>query len=73
MLQSYIVYFGAHDGSRALHEIEDYHLTYLRSVKKTEEEARSALLYSYKNLNGFAAILTPEEAAEFSGNTKQPP
>ncbi|WOG85034.1 hypothetical protein DCAR_0104220 [Daucus carota subsp. sativus] len=63
----YIVYFGEHSGEKALHEIEEDHHSYLFSVKKTEEEARASLLYSYKNIfNGFAASLTPEEAAKLS-------
>ena len=68
MIQVYIVYFGEHSGEKALHEIEEDHHSYLFSVKKTEEEARASLLYSYKNIfNGFAASLTPEEAAKLSG------
>jgi hypothetical protein len=34
----------------------------------SEEEARASLLYSYKHtLNGFAAILSQEEATKLSG------
>ncbi|KAL8108232.1 subtilisin-like protease SBT5.6 [Apium graveolens] len=63
----YIVYFGEHSGEKALHEIEEDHHSYLFSVKKTQEEARASLLYSYKNIfNGFAALLTPEEASKLS-------
>ncbi|KAL5716524.1 hypothetical protein ACHQM5_018201 [Ranunculus cassubicifolius] len=65
--QVYVVYFGEHSGSKTHQEIEDNHHSYLFSVKKTEEEAKSSLLYSYKNsINGFAAILTPEEASILS-------
>ncbi|KAF9620616.1 hypothetical protein IFM89_013642 [Coptis chinensis] len=63
----YIVYFGEHDGSKTLQEIEDNHHSSLFSVKKNEEDARSSLLYSYKNsINGFAAVLTAEEASMLS-------
>lgn len=35
----------------------------------SEEEAQEALIYSYKNsINGFAALLTEEEAAKLTGN-----
>ncbi|KAI3410576.1 uncharacterized protein J3R85_018711 [Psidium guajava] len=66
--QVHIVHFGEHDGSKAKQEIEDYHLSHLASVKGIEvEEARSSLLYSYKNsINAFAAVLTPDEASKFS-------
>ncbi|KAK8484998.1 hypothetical protein V6N11_019461 [Hibiscus sabdariffa] len=65
----YIVYFGQHNnGEKALHEIEKYHLSYLHSVKESEEEAKSSLLYSYKHsINGFAAKLTPDEVSKLSG------
>ncbi|XP_039016680.1 subtilisin-like protease SBT5.6 [Hibiscus syriacus] len=64
----YIVYFGQHvNGEKALHEIEKFHLSYLHSVKESEEDARSSLLYSYKHsINGFAAKLTPDEVSKLS-------
>ncbi|CAN6553279.1 unnamed protein product [Malus baccata var. baccata] len=63
----YIVYFGEHSGEKALHEIEDTHHSYLLSVKETEEDARTSLLYSYKHsINGFAAVLTQDEASNLS-------
>ena len=69
--QVYIVYFGEHSGQKALHEIEDYHHSYLLSVKASEEEAKDSLLYSYKHsINGFAAVLSPHEATKLSGKTK---
>ncbi|PSR98662.1 Subtilisin-like protease [Actinidia chinensis var. chinensis] len=65
--QVYIVYFGEHSGEKTLDEIEETHHSYLFSVKETEEEARSSLLYSYKNsINGFAAVLTADEASKLS-------
>jgi len=40
-------------------------------VKETEDEARASHLYSYKHtFNGFAALLTPNEANHLSGNVK---
>ncbi|GMI72919.1 hypothetical protein like AT5G45650 [Hibiscus trionum] len=64
----YIVYFGQHsNGEKVLHEIENFHLSYLQSVKESEEDAKSSLLYSYKHtINGFAAKLTPDEASKLS-------
>ncbi|KAL5839221.1 hypothetical protein ACOSQ3_011926 [Xanthoceras sorbifolium] len=67
--QVYIVHFGDHEqgGEKELHEIEDTHHSYLLSVKETEEEARASLVYSYKHsINGFAAVLSPEEASKLS-------
>ncbi|KAK4589169.1 hypothetical protein RGQ29_019958 [Quercus rubra] len=65
--QVYIVYFGEHSGENTLDEIKDTHHSYLFSVKKNVEEARSSLIYSYKHsINGFAALLTPEEASQLS-------
>lgn len=51
-----------------MQEIEENHYSYLLSVKEREEEAKSSLLYSYKHsINGFAALLTPQEASILSG------
>lgn len=73
-VQVFIVYFGEHKGEKALHEIEDFHRSYLLSVKESEEDARASLLYSYKHsINGFAAVLTEEEASKLSGTSKTLP
>ncbi|CAH8278174.1 unnamed protein product [Arabidopsis lyrata] len=62
--QVYIVYFGEHKGDKAFHEIEAHHHSYLQSVKESEEDAKSSLLYSYKHsINGFAAELTLDQAS----------
>ncbi|CAA0823684.1 subtilase family protein, partial [Striga hermonthica] len=63
----YIVYFGEHIGGKSHQEIEENHRSYLFSVKETEEDAKSSLIYSYKNsINGFAAFLTQQEASKIS-------
>ncbi|TKY71912.1 Subtilisin protease SBT4.14 [Spatholobus suberectus] len=67
--QVYVVeLFGDHtSGDKTLREVENTHHSYLLSVKETEEEAGASLLYSYKHsINGFAALLTPEEANKLS-------
>ncbi|PIN22581.1 Tripeptidyl-peptidase II [Handroanthus impetiginosus] len=65
--QVYIVYFGEHNGGKTYQEIEETHHSYLLSIKETEEDAKSSLIYSYKNsINGFAALLTPHEASILS-------
>ncbi|XP_031274460.1 subtilisin-like protease SBT5.6 [Pistacia vera] len=63
----YIVQFRGHNGEKTLHEIEDTHHSYLLSVKNNEEEAKASRLYSYQySINGFAAVLTFDEASKLS-------
>ncbi|XP_027086792.1 subtilisin-like protease SBT5.6 [Coffea arabica] len=63
----YVAYLGEHSGNRNPEEIEDQHHSYLRSVKGSQEEAKASHIYSYKNvINGFSALLTPEEASKLS-------
>lgn len=63
----YIVYLGEHGGAKAEEAVLEDHHTLLLSVKGSEEEAGASLLYSYKHtLNGFAAILSQEEATKLS-------
>ncbi|XP_022868992.1 subtilisin-like protease SBT5.6, partial [Olea europaea var. sylvestris] len=65
--QVYIVYLGEHSGVKTFTEIEENHYSYLFSVKKTVEDAKSSLIYSYKSsINGFAALLTPDEASKLA-------
>ncbi|KAG7026499.1 Subtilisin-like protease SBT5.6, partial [Cucurbita argyrosperma subsp. argyrosperma] len=65
--QAYIVYFGEHSGDKSWEEIEERHHSYLMSVKDTENDAKSSLLYSYKHtINGFAAVLTQQQASKLS-------
>lgn len=62
------MYFGEHSGDKTLQEIEESHVSYLYYVKETEEDAKSSIIYSYKQtINGFAALLTPLEASKLSG------
>ncbi|VFQ88469.1 unnamed protein product [Cuscuta campestris] len=65
--QVYIVYLGEHKGEKEREEVEERHHSYLVSVKRSEEEAKSSLLYSYKHsINGFAALLSPHQASKLS-------
>ncbi|PKA50969.1 Subtilisin-like protease [Apostasia shenzhenica] len=64
----YIVSIGEPIGAATVQEIKERHHSFLLSVKKSEEKARDSILYNYKNtINGFAAFLSDEEAAELSG------
>ncbi|XP_060195680.1 subtilisin-like protease SBT5.6 [Lycium barbarum] len=66
----YVVYLGEHSGEKTLKEIEDHHCSFLHSVKGTtsKEDVRASLVHSYKNvINGFSALLTPQEADMISG------
>ncbi|KAJ8545373.1 hypothetical protein K7X08_017956 [Anisodus acutangulus] len=67
----YVVYLGEHSGEKTLKEIEDHHCSFLHSVKgstTSKEDARASLVHSYKNvINGFSALLTPQEANMISG------
>ncbi|GFP91239.1 subtilisin-like protease sbt3.5 [Phtheirospermum japonicum] len=59
---------GEHSGQKTVQEIEESHHSHLLSVKETEEDAKSSLVYSYKHsINGFSAFLTPHEASKLSG------
>ncbi|KAH0696920.1 hypothetical protein KY289_014402 [Solanum tuberosum] len=66
----YVVYLGEHNGEKTLEEIEDHHCSFLHSVKGTtsKEDVRASLVHSYKNvINGFSAVLTPQEVDMISG------
>lgn len=67
--QAYVVYLGEHNGKRTPSEIEDTHHSYLSLVKGSKEDAEASLIHSYKKvINGFSALLTPDEAAKLSGS-----
>ncbi|XP_047312928.1 subtilisin-like protease SBT5.6, partial [Impatiens glandulifera] len=66
-VQVYVVYLGEHSGEKTEQEIEEIHHNYLHSVKGSRSQAKSSIVYSYKNvINGFSAVLTPQEAAVLS-------
>ncbi|KAG8385369.1 hypothetical protein BUALT_Bualt03G0035900 [Buddleja alternifolia] len=66
--QVYVVYLGEHNGEKTFEEIQHVHHSYLHLVKGSKEEAKACIIYSYKNvINGFSALLTPEEADAISG------
>ncbi|XP_051128567.1 subtilisin-like protease SBT5.6 [Andrographis paniculata] len=66
--QLHIVYLGEHDGQKSPEEITDTHHSYLSSVLGSPEVAKSSIFHSYRNvINGFSAMLTPEEAKAMTG------
>ncbi|GER50596.1 subtilase family protein [Striga asiatica] len=62
----HIVHLGEHLDHKTPEEIEDIHHSYLLSVKENEDDAKSSLIYSYKKISGFAALLNPHEAHKLS-------
>ncbi|XP_031100841.1 subtilisin-like protease SBT5.6 [Ipomoea triloba] len=64
----YVVYLGEHSGGKSFQEIEDFHCSFLLTVKGgSREEAKASLVHSYKNvINGFSALLTPDQANKIS-------
>ncbi|CAK9177165.1 unnamed protein product [Ilex paraguariensis] len=70
--KSYIVYLGAHSHgpgvtSADLHRVTDSHYEFLGSFLGSKEKAKDAIFYSYKrHINGFAATLEEEDAAEIA-------
>lgn len=73
-MQSYIVYLGAHrhgaePTSIELQRATDSHYEFLGSSLGSKEKARERIFYSYtQSINGFAAMLEEEEAAEIAKN-----
>ncbi|KAG6489053.1 hypothetical protein ZIOFF_050311 [Zingiber officinale] len=68
----YVVYLGEHKGLKTSEEILDDHHSLLLSVKNSKEEALDSVVYSYKHtINGFAALLTEEEARKLSSQSWQ--
>ncbi|AES80518.1 putative tripeptidyl-peptidase II [Medicago truncatula] len=72
----YIVYMGAHSHgptptSVDLETATSSHYDLLGSIVGSKEEAKEAIIYSYnKQINGFAAMLEEEEAAQLAKNPK---
>jgi len=72
--QSYVVYLGGHSHGRAgaalascRERARSSHYALLGSVLRSEARARDAIFYSYtRYINGFAATLEEDEAAEVS-------
>ncbi|XVF03571.1 hypothetical protein REPUB_Repub05bG0004900 [Reevesia pubescens] len=70
--KSYIVYLGGHSHglnptSVDLHQVTNSHYDLLASLVGSTETAKEKIFYSYtRNINGFAAILDEEEAAEIA-------
>ncbi|XP_059631171.1 subtilisin-like protease SBT5.4 [Cornus florida] len=70
--KSYIVYMGGHSHGRkmteaALGKVSDSHYEFLGSFLGSKKEAKDAIFYSYKaDINGFAAVLDEEQAANIS-------
>ncbi|KAF8409798.1 hypothetical protein HHK36_005877 [Tetracentron sinense] len=70
--KSYVVYLGAHSHGSELSSIDldrvtDSHYELLGSFMGSNEKAKEAIFYSYtRHINGFAATLEEEEAAEIA-------
>ncbi|KAK4398803.1 Subtilisin-like protease SBT5.4 [Sesamum angolense] len=70
--KSYIVYLGGHSHgpevtAADLRRVTDSHTQLLASFLGSEEKANEAIIYNYKrHINGFAAVLEEEEAAEIA-------
>ncbi|KAJ0017984.1 hypothetical protein Pint_09647 [Pistacia integerrima] len=70
--KSYIVYLGSHDHgpqvtTADLHRVTHSHHQLLSSFLGSTEKAKDAIFYSYdRHINGFAANLEEEEAAEIA-------
>ncbi|MED6192420.1 hypothetical protein PIB30_009780 [Stylosanthes scabra] len=68
----YIVYLGAHShgpnpSSYDLESATNSHYDLLSSTLGSHEKAKEAIIYSYnKHINGFAALLEEEEAAQIA-------
>ncbi|KAL6332693.1 hypothetical protein AAG906_010033 [Vitis piasezkii] len=70
--KSYVVYLGSHSHGLQVSEadfdrVADCHHQFLASFLGSHEKARDAIFYSYRrHINGFAAILEEEHAAEIA-------
>ncbi|MCL7022812.1 hypothetical protein MKW94_029665, partial [Papaver nudicaule] len=72
--KSYVVYLGAHSHgpevtSADLSKVTDDHCQLLSTVVGSDKKARESMFYSYRRyINGFAAVLDPQEAEKISKN-----
>ncbi|KAF5787374.1 putative tripeptidyl-peptidase II [Helianthus annuus] len=70
--RSYVVYLGAHSHNFEaslidLDQVKDGHYDFLGSCLGSKDKAKDAIFYSYtRHINGFAAILEDEEAAQIA-------
>jgi len=70
--KSYLVYFGGHSHGSQLTDVDldritNSHYQFLGSFLGSNEKAKDAIFYSYtRNINGFAAVLDEEQAAEIA-------
>ncbi|RXH90162.1 hypothetical protein DVH24_032519 [Malus domestica] len=74
--KSYVVYLGSHSHPPNLSELElnqvtDNHHEFLGSFLGSHEVAKESMFYSYtRHINGFAATLEEEEAAQIAKHPK---
>ncbi|XP_008229767.1 PREDICTED: subtilisin-like protease SBT5.3 isoform X1 [Prunus mume] len=74
--KSYVVYLGSHSHPPNLSELElnqvrENHYEFLGSFLGSHEVAKESIFYSYtKHINGFAATLEEEEAAQIARHPK---
>ncbi|KAJ9169895.1 hypothetical protein P3X46_018042 [Hevea brasiliensis] len=74
--KSYVVYLGAHSDGQELTSIDqnlvsDSHYDFLGSFLGSREFAQDAIFYSYtRNINGFAATIEDEVAAQIAKHPK---
>ncbi|KAI4307812.1 hypothetical protein L6164_030953 [Bauhinia variegata] len=72
--KSYIVYLGSHNHGpnpsiADLESATNFHYKLLGSVLGSHDRAKEAIFYSYnRHINGFAAVLEEQEAAEIARN-----
>ncbi|XP_031129562.1 subtilisin-like protease SBT5.3 [Ipomoea triloba] len=72
--KSYVVYLGGHSHGKQvssvdLHRVKHSHHQLLGTYLGSWDKARDAIFYSYtRHINGFAAMLEEEEAAEIAKN-----
>ncbi|KVH93166.1 Peptidase S8/S53 domain-containing protein [Cynara cardunculus var. scolymus] len=74
--RSYVIYLGLHSHSSQVsttdfNRVTDSHYEFLGSCLGSKDKAKDAIFYSYtRHINGFAAILEDEEAAQIARHSK---